>query len=136
MALCGAMNARTVVSSPYLIIVTEHSGRRSVLSLLGELDVGNKDLLARTIGSALECGARTLVVDLSALDFMDCSGLSVLVKTRKLLAEGQGQLVITGGQPIVRRLFHLMDLDSYLDPGAPGAMAEGSIPPPGAPYSW
>jgi anti-anti-sigma factor len=123
------MKARTVVSAAYLIIVTEHRGRRSVLSLLGELDVCNKDLLAGAIGSALERGARMLVVDLSALDFMDCSGLSVLVETRKKLAEGQGQLVTTDSQPIVRRLFHFMDLDSYLDPGAPGAVAEGSAPP-------
>jgi anti-anti-sigma factor len=122
------MKARTVVSSAYLIIVTEHRGRRSELSLRGELDVCNKDLLAGAIGSALERGARMLVVDLSALDFMDCSGLSVLVETRIQLAEGQGQLVITGSQPIVRRLFHLMGLDSYLDPGA----AEGSAPRPGA----
>jgi anti-anti-sigma factor len=130
------MKARTVVSSAYLIIITEHRGRRAVLSLLGELDMCSKDLLAGAIGSALQHGTRMLVVDLSALDFMDCSGLSVLVKTRKQLAEGQGQLVITGCQPIVRRLFHLMDLDSYLDPGAPeggpGAVAEGSTPPPGA----
>ena len=130
------MKARTVVSSAYLIIVTEHRGRRSVLSLRGELDVCNKDLLAGAIGSALERGARMLVVDLSALDFMDCSGLSVLVETRMQLAEGQGQLVITGSQPIVRRLFHLMGLDSYLDPGAAeggaGGAAEGSAPRPGA----
>jgi anti-sigma B factor antagonist len=130
------MKARTVVSSAYLIIVTEHHGGRSVLSLLGELDLCNKDLLAGAIGTALERGARTLVVDLSALDFMDCGGLSVLVETRKQLAEGQGRLVITGSQPIVRRLFHLMGLDSYLDPGPPergaGAAAEGSAPPPGA----
>jgi anti-sigma B factor antagonist len=110
------MKARTVVSSTYLIIITAHHGRRSVLSLLGELDVCNKDLLAGAIDSALGHGALMLVVDLSALDFMDCSGLRVLVETREQLAEGQGQLVITGSQPIVRRLFHLMGLDSYLDP--------------------
>ena len=56
-----------------------------MLSLLGELDVCNKDLLAGAIDSALERGTRRLVVDLSALDFMDCSGLSVLVETRKHL---------------------------------------------------
>jgi anti-anti-sigma factor len=126
------MKGRTVVSSAYLIIVTQHRDGRSVLILLGELDLCNKDLLAGAIGSALERGARTLVVDLSGLDFMDCSGLSVLVATRKQLAEGHGQLVITGSQPIVRRLFHVMNLDSYLDPGAPGAMAEGSVPAPRA----
>jgi anti-anti-sigma factor len=126
------VKGRTVVSSAYLIIVTEHRGWRSVLSLLGELDLCNKDLLAGAIGSALERGARMLVVDLSGLDFMDCSGLSVLVETRQQLAEGQGQLVITGSPPVVRRLFHLMNLDSYLDPGPAGAMAEGSAPAPRA----
>lgn len=84
------MKGRTVVSCTYLIIVTEYRGWLPVLSLLGELDLCKKDLLPGAIGSAPERGVRMLVADLSGLDFMDCSGLSVIVETRNQLAEGQG----------------------------------------------
>jgi anti-anti-sigma factor len=103
-----------MTSFPYLDITAEHDGPRHVLRLQGELDICNKDCLRRAIGSALEHHPSTLVLDLSALGFMDCSGLSVLVWAHKLLAGQQRQLLITGSQPIVRRLICLMGLDTYL----------------------
>ena len=112
------MKTRTVISSPYLVIRTEHHRRRLVLRLVGELDVGNRDLLRNAISRALEHAPRMLVVDLSGLGFMDCSGLGVLVKAHEQLTEDQRQLVITGSQPIVRRLIRVAGLDTYLHLGA------------------
>jgi anti-sigma B factor antagonist len=103
-----------MTSFPYLDITAEHDGSRHVLRLQGELDICNKDCLRRAISSALEHHPPTLVLDLSALGFMDCSGLSVLVWAHKLLAGQQRQLLITGSQPIVQRLICLMGLDTYL----------------------
>jgi anti-sigma B factor antagonist len=126
------MKARTVISSRHLVIVTEYHGRQSVLRLLGELDLSNNDLLRDAISSALEHGPRTLVVDLSGLGFMDCSGLRVLVGTHKHLAEDQRQLFVAGSRPIVRRLIRLTGLDVHLRLGwpedSPSASAEGSTP--------
>lgn len=101
-------------ASPYLAITTHHSGRRSVLRLQGELDVCTSDRLRHAINSALKHCPQLLVLDLSALGFMDCSGLSVLVWARKRLAEQERQFLITGAQPIVERLMHLTGLDRYL----------------------
>jgi len=84
---------------PYLEITAEHDGPRHVLRLRGELDICNEDHLRRAIASALEYHPLTLVLDLSALGFMDCSGLSVLVWAHKLLAGQQRQLLLTGSQP-------------------------------------
>ncbi|MBV9445254.1 MAG: STAS domain-containing protein [Streptosporangiaceae bacterium] len=123
------MKTRTVISSPHLVIMTEHHRRRLVLRLVGELDVGNRDLLRNAISRALEDAPQMLVVDLSSLDFMDCSGLGVLVKVHEQLTESQRQLVITGSQPIVRRLIRLTGLDTYLrlaeqhHPGTPDSPA-------------
>jgi anti-sigma B factor antagonist len=103
-----------MTSVPYLAIITEHDGPRPVLRLQGELDICTKDCLRRAVSSALEHHPATLVLDLSALGFMDCSGLSVLVWAHELLAGQQRQLLITGSQPIVRRLICLMGLDTYL----------------------
>lgn len=110
-----------MTSFPYLDITAEHDGSPHVLGLQGELDICNKDCLRRAISSALEHHPPMLVLDLSALGFMDCSGLSVLVWAHKLLAGQQGQLLITGSQPIVQRLICLMGLDTYLHLSSPEA---------------
>ena len=101
-------------ASPYLAITTHHCGRRSVVRLQGELDASTEDRLRRAIGSALNRSPEVLVVDLSALGFMDCSGLSVLVWAHQRLAEQGRQFLITGAQPVVQRLIRLTGLDTYL----------------------
>lgn len=111
----------TNVPSPYLLVVTEHHDRGPVLRLRGELDVSSKDLLERAISAALEPPPQMLVFNLSELAFMDCGGASVLRRTHDLLAGRQTQILVTGAQPIVRRLFHLLGLDTCLDLNAPAA---------------
>jgi anti-anti-sigma factor len=103
------------IPRPYLAIVTVHRDRRSVMRLCGELDGGNRDHLRRAIRAVLSHHhPLTLTIDLSALSFTDCAGLSVMVWAHKLLAEQGRELVITGAQPSIRRLLHLTDLDTYL----------------------
>ncbi|HEY2267266.1 MAG TPA: STAS domain-containing protein [Streptosporangiaceae bacterium] len=109
-----AMAGPGVFSAPHLMIIAEHHPRRPVLRLLGELDLSNKALLQDVIGGLLEQRPQMLVLDLSGLAFMDCSGLSVLVSTRRHLAEDQRSLFVTGAQPIVRRLIALAGLDVRL----------------------
>jgi anti-anti-sigma factor len=99
---------------PDLAITTYYCGRRSVLRLQGELDVCTKDQLRLAISNALERPLSLLIIDLSALSFMDCSGLSVLVRAHQYLAGQDCQLLITGAQPMVQRLIHLTGLDTYL----------------------
>jgi anti-anti-sigma factor len=95
-------------------ISTERHGQQSLLRLEGELDVCSTDNLRQAILNALDCAPKTLVADMSALSFADCAGLSVLVWAHDILA-GQGrELIITGCQPIVRRLLNLTGLNMYL----------------------
>ena len=106
-------------ASPYLGITIHHRGRQSVLRLAGELDVSTENRLRSAIGSALDHFPELLVVDLSALGFMDCSGLAVLVWAHQRLAEQERQLFITGAQPVVQRLIRLTGLDTYLQFSTP-----------------
>jgi anti-sigma B factor antagonist len=107
-------------ASPCLVITTHHCGRRSVLRLRGELDVSTEDQLRLAIGSVMDHSPELLVVELSALGFMDCSGLSVLVWAHQRLAEQERQLLLTGAQPVVQRLIRLTGLDTYLHFSVPG----------------
>jgi len=123
------MKAPQMTSYPHLAITTEHHGRRSVLLLQGELDLCTRDRVRRAISSALKHRPRILVLDLSGLDFIDCSGLSVLVWAHNRLAEQGRQLVITGSKPMVRRVICLAGADEYLHLSAPEALPlEGAGP--------
>jgi anti-anti-sigma factor len=113
-AVLAPTEARPVNASVHLAITAEHYRQRSVLRLQGELDLSNRHHLRHAISNALERHPASLVVDLSGLNFTDCAGLSVLVWAHKRLAGSGHELVITGAKPIVRRLLHLADLDTYL----------------------
>lgn len=95
-------------------VVTEHHGQRSLLRLEGELDVCGTDHLRQAIINALDLAPKTLVADLSAVGFADCAGLSVLAWAHELQAGHGHELIITGCQPVVRRLLSLTGFDIYL----------------------
>jgi anti-anti-sigma factor len=117
---------------PQFTVIAEHHGRRSVLRLLGELDVGSADHLRRAVGAVLEQhDPQSLMMDLSALTFTDCAGLAVLVWARKCLAERGHELVITGSQPPVRRVLALTGLATYLGLSVPDG-PQGRPPPANA----
>jgi RNA polymerase sigma-B factor len=119
---------------PYFVISAEQDGQRFILRLGGELDLTNKDVLWLAVRDALERHPALLVVDLAALGFMDCAGLSVLIEAHRQLAASHRQLLITGAQPIVRRLICLLGLDTYLLPNAPqNGRHESDTPEEGLP---
>jgi anti-anti-sigma factor len=102
---------------PGLAIITEGHNGRTVLRLQGELDVGNREHLRRAISNALERRPQILVIDLTAVGFADCGGLSVLVWAHQQLAQEGRELIITEGQPMVSRLMRLAGLTTYLNLG-------------------
>ncbi len=99
--------------SPFLT-VTEHYGQRSLMRLEGELDVCGTDRLRQAVADALRRAPKTLVADLSALGFTDCAGLAVLAWAHESLAGEGRELIITGCQPIVRRLLSITGFNMYL----------------------
>jgi anti-sigma B factor antagonist len=53
---------------------------------------------------------RRVIVDMEAVQFLDSTGLGVLVSLMKLMAQNGG-LAIAGAQPAVRRLLQITQLD-------------------------
>ncbi|MBU4565335.1 MAG: STAS domain-containing protein [Desulfarculus sp.] len=56
-------------------------------------------------------GCTKLVLDLGWVEFMDSSGLTVIISTLKTLKEQGGQLVLSGAGPALTSLFQLTRLD-------------------------
>jgi anti-anti-sigma factor len=83
-----------------------------IVSLKGELDIASADGVADAI---VAVDGATVVVDLSGLTFMDSTGISALVVARRrILAEGEGQLVVTRPTQIVRMALEIVGLSAWI----------------------
>jgi anti-sigma B factor antagonist len=82
-----------------------------VVQLRGEVDVATSPLLRAELNKLVDGDARSLVLDLAALKFIDSSGLGVLVEAQDRLKERDGEtLVLRDVQEPVRRVFEITGL--------------------------
>jgi anti-sigma B factor antagonist len=87
---------------------------RTVITLSGYLDAATAPCLSQEFTELSRLGITRIDVDLANLDFMDSSGLSVLVAEHKRTRNDGGGLVIMSPDRSVIRLFQLNGLMSYL----------------------
>lgn len=78
-----------------------------VIAVSGELDLASSPALEQELEREAGSTARLLVVDLRRLEFMDSTGLSVLVRAHQRAAEAERRFVVVKGPPQVQRLLDL-----------------------------
>jgi len=81
-----------------------------VLAVAGELDVYEAPGFRNELEAILDEGHRRVVVDCSAMTFIDSAGLAALVDMRRRLEAHDGVLVLRGLSPRSRRIFEITDL--------------------------
>lgn len=74
------------------------------------LDADNSGELKEYLQRLLKNEAKALVIDLSAVNFIDSSGLGALLSGYKNASLLQGSLVLSGLQPRVQSMFELTRL--------------------------
>ena len=84
----------------------------TLIEVGGQLIVGNRQLLKEQVLDQLERGDRKFIVDFSKTDFIDSSGLGVLVTLSKKIREQGGQLSLVSLSEDLRTLFELTKLDT------------------------
>ena len=113
---------------------TRVCGGHVVVALCGELDyVYAAD--AEAAITALAARGQRLIVDMWALDFLDCSSLSVLLRVQRLARQAGGDMVLAAPQRQARRLLALTGKDHTfcVHPSVQAAVASlGSAPVRGA----
>jgi anti-sigma B factor antagonist len=80
----------------------------------GEIDALTAPRLGRRLLDLAEEGKRLLVLDLSAVTFMDSTGISVIVGSLRQLATRRGNLVLVCPTERVLRPFEITGLASRL----------------------
>ncbi len=93
-----------------MVEVSERDGR-SVVTAAGELDVHSAPVLQAELDPLAQRPEGSVVVDLSAVAFIDSTGLGVLVTALKHVREVGGTLDVVVTAPRVLKVFALTGLD-------------------------
>src|SRR4051812_45210212 len=89
-------------------------GNRLRLALTGELDLYTAPALDDALVEAEGESWPLLVIDLAALEFMDSSGLRLVVRSHARAEQSGRRLAVVNGPETVSRVFSATDLDSKL----------------------
>ena len=95
-------------------ISTSEPGSALVLSLDGRLNMVAAPRLKTAIDDAVAAGKPRIVVDLSAVSFIDSSGLGALIAGLKKARQASGDLRIAGVNDQVGTVLRLTNLDRVL----------------------
>jgi anti-sigma B factor antagonist len=86
-----------------------------VINVSGEIHVQTAPRFSRRLSEAIDKGNTEIVLDLSAVEFIDSTGLSVLLSGLRRVTALQGRLAIVCANPTVLRLFEITSLDETFD---------------------
>jgi anti-anti-sigma factor len=89
----------------------------TVVELTGEIDLGAAEDVGAHLAAAARWPAPLLVVlDLCGLEFIDCFGLSLLLRARRAVLDRGGRIRMACDHPPTRRLLAMTGLDGVFRP--------------------
>jgi anti-sigma B factor antagonist len=90
-------------------------GDTRVISVSGEIHVTTAPEFSQRLNDAIAAGTRGVVIDMSGVEFIDSTGLSVLLNGLRRVTRAEGQMSLVVSNPTVLRLFEITKLDSTFD---------------------
>ena len=84
-----------------------------VLALKGQIDLHVSPQVAASLAALIEQKPARLVVDLSAVNYIDSSGLAVLINGAQNVEMYRGRFMLAGVQDDVRSIFEIAGLSHF-----------------------
>ncbi len=101
---------------PHFDVSDESSGDGAhVISVRGEIHVTTAPRFAEHLNAAIESGQTAIVLDMTDVEFIDSTGLSVLLNGLRLVGQRRGKLALVCTNPTVLRLFQITGLEGTFD---------------------
>ena len=98
---------------PFEIHVTQRPPMDGVESssvrMSGALDLSSAPQAAKTLTALVATNPKVVAIDLGKLVFIDSTGISLLLKTRRDLEAKGGSVFITIMQPSIRKVFDIVN---------------------------
>jgi anti-sigma B factor antagonist len=104
--------ARTVES--HFRVEAHSEDQAVVVSVTGELDLASSPALEQQLDRLASSDTALVIVDLRALEFMDSTGLSVLVRAHQRAEQLNQRLVLVKGPQQVQRLLSLTGVEERM----------------------
>ena len=86
-----------------------------IVNVSGEIHVSTAPAFRERLNAVIESGGTMLVLDLSGVEFIDSTGLSVLLNGLRLVNQRHGRMALVCANPTVMRLFQITGLDATFD---------------------
>jgi anti-anti-sigma factor len=96
-----------------LVLRSERDGDTHVIELLGELDIAGAPRMEEELLRVESTDAASIVVDLRELEFIDSTGIRLLVMAADR-SRADGRFTLLRGPEQVHRVFEITDLASRL----------------------
>ena len=89
---------------------TRVESRSVIVAIEGELDIATTNDLQEHLRSAIDTHGPWLILDMSGLDFMDSSGLNVIINAYRTVRERDGALALAALNERVTKVVRLVGL--------------------------
>ena len=86
-----------------------------IIRVDGEIHVSTAPEFAQRLSAAIDSGRTAIVLDMASVEFIDSTGLSVLLTGLRRVTQLQGHLALVCANPTVLRLFQITSLDDTFD---------------------
>lgn len=110
-----------------LTVDRREEGDYTVLQVHGEIDVYTAPVLREHLSEVIAEGRYHLVIDMTTVDFLDSTGLGVLVGTLKRIRGHEGSLQLVCDQEKILKVFRITGLTKVfpIHADVPAALAAG-----------
>ena len=92
----------------------EHNEESAIVTLRGEVDMATSTQLRQLLMGLMAAGHTHIVLDLARLNFIDSTGLGVLIGAHRRAAEMGGRLVLRRVSSRTRDTLRMVALDEVL----------------------
>jgi anti-sigma B factor antagonist len=86
-----------------------------VIAIKGEIHSTTAPEFSERLNAAIASGKTAVVLDLTGVEFIDSTGLSVLLNGLRRVTRVRGRMVIACANPTVLRLFEITRLDTTFE---------------------
>jgi len=90
-------------------------GKFKIFKLIGEFDLNEIIHFENSIGKYLKDGSKLIILDMSALEYLDSSGIGCLVRLYRDIEEKiKGKLILYQINDFIKELFEISNLTGFL----------------------
>jgi anti-anti-sigma factor len=104
----------SAVAAGQFTVSSDRRGDACVVAVTGELDLSNVDAVAETLQAAEATAATQIVLDFSSLNFIDSTGVQLVIGAMRRAAAHGRQLNLRRGPPQVQRIFEISGVNAKL----------------------